>query len=91
MSKDDKVNLLPEWTAVGGDRARAEGMWLKAAAVREMNKVMDTYTIYVLEDGETYSGEPAVALSVTSDELEEIEAGSKVYNVIPDWDTRGAK
>lgn len=89
MSKDDKVNLLP---AFGGNRADTEGMWLEmVTAVREMNKVMDTHTIYVLEDGETYSAEPTVALSVTSDELEEIEAGSKVYNVIPDWDTRGAK
>ena len=29
--------------------------------------------IYVLEDGETYSGEPAVALPVSGDELARIE------------------
>ncbi len=47
------------------------------------------YVIHVLEDGETYSGEPTVAVQVTRDELEEIENGSKVYNVVPDWKTRG--
>ena len=45
--------------------------------------------IYVLEDGETYSGEPAVALPVSSEELERISAGEKIYNVVPDWATRG--
>jgi hypothetical protein len=50
---------------------------------------LNTYVIYVLEDGETYSGEPTVAVQVTREELEEIENGSKVYNVVPDWETRG--
>ena len=50
-----------------------------------------TQVIYVLEDGETYSGEPAVAVEVTDEELEEIECGSKVYNVVPNWKTRGAE
>ncbi len=45
--------------------------------------------IYVLEDGETYSGEPAVALPVSGDELARIESGEKIYNVVPDWATRG--
>jgi hypothetical protein len=45
--------------------------------------------VYVLEDGETYSGEPAVALPVSSEELERINAGEKIYNVVPDWATRG--
>ena len=50
-----------------------------------------TQVIYVLEDGETYSGEPAVAVEVTDEELEEIECGSKVYNVVPNWKTRGGE
>tara|TARA_Y100001973_G_C5172366_1_gene319848 strand:+ start:806 stop:991 length:186 start_codon:yes stop_codon:yes gene_type:complete len=45
--------------------------------------------LYVLEDGETYSGEPAVALSVSGEELERIVSGEKIYNVVPDWATRG--
>lgn len=55
----------------------------------KVNLLPRTHTIYVLEDGETYSGEPAVALTVTEAELEEIECGSKIYNVVPDWATRG--
>jgi hypothetical protein len=53
-----------------------------------------TYIIYVLEDGETYSGEPTRAVEVTQEQLEEIEDGSKVSYVVPDWDLRdenGAK
>lgn len=53
-----------------------------------------THIIYVLEDGETYSGEPTRAVEVTQGQLAEIENGAKVYNVIPDWDLRdknGAK
>lgn len=45
--------------------------------------------IYVLDDGETYSGEPAVALPVSGEELERIASGEKIYNVVPDWATRG--
>lgn len=87
MSKDNKINLLPTF---GGNRAGAEGMWLEmVSAVREMNKVMDTHTIYVLADGETYSGAPCVGLSVNEEELERIESGEKIYNVVPDWATRG--
>jgi len=89
MSKDNKVNLLPEMPAFGGNRADAEGMWLEmAAAFREMKDVMDTHTIYVLEDGETYSGEPTRAVEVTQEQLEEIENGAKVSCVVPDWDLR---
>lgn len=47
-----------------------------------------THIIYVLEDGETYSGEPTVAVQVTQEQLEQIENGSKVYNVVPDWNSR---
>jgi hypothetical protein len=53
-------------------------------------KVLPNVVIYVLEDGETYSGEPTVAVEVTSDQLDRIEGGEKVYNVIPDWDRRDA-
>jgi len=56
-----------------------------------VNLLPERHVIYVLDDGETYSGEPTVALEVTEDELEEIEAGSKVYHVVPDWATRGVK
>jgi hypothetical protein len=86
MSKDNKVNLLPEF---GGG---SESMWLEIVdAVREMQQVMNTHVIHVLEDGETYSGEPTIAVKVSDAELEEIENGSKVYNVVPDWETRGVK
>ena len=57
----------------------------------KVNLLPETHTIYVLEDGETYSGEPAVAVEVTEEELEEIQNGSKVYNVVPDWETRGVE
>tara|TARA_Y100000287_G_scaffold179435_1_gene173154 strand:- start:7587 stop:7820 length:234 start_codon:yes stop_codon:yes gene_type:complete len=59
-------------------------MWFQST-----NKVVNTHTIYVLEDGETYSGAPAVALSVSEDEMERIDGGEKIYNVVPDWATRG--
>jgi len=55
----------------------------------KVNLLPRVHTIYVLEDGETYSGEAAVALSVTEVELESIENGEKIYNVVPDWATRG--
>ena len=58
---------------------------------KNVNLLPERYVIYVLDDGETYSGEPAVALEVTEGELEEIEAGSKVYHVVPDWATRGVE
>lgn len=45
----------------------------------------DMMTIYVLEDGETYSGEPAIPVEVTPEQLERIQGGEKVYNVVPDW------
>lgn len=51
--------------------------------------LLPAHVIYVLEDGETYSGEPAVALAVSADELDRICSGEKIYNVVPDWATRG--
>ena len=42
--------------------------------------------IYVLEDGETWSGAPCVAVEVDEKQLSRIEGGDKVRNVIPDWD-----
>ena len=51
-----------------------------------MNK---TTTIYVLEDGETYTAEEPTPVRVTKEQLERIEAGEKVYNVIPNWDAKG--
>lgn len=50
-----------------------------------MNKI----PIYVLDDGETYSGEPAVEVWLTEEELERVQYGEKVYNVVPDWESRG--
>ena len=48
------------------------------------------HMIYVLEDGETYQGgEEPVALAVDDDELDRIVGGEKIYNVVPDWNTRG--
>jgi len=49
----------------------------------EMNK---TTTIYVLEDGETYTAEEPTPVRVTKAQLQRIEGGEKVHNVIPDWD-----
>ena len=49
----------------------------------------DNTVIYVLEDGETYSGEPSVEVWLTPEELQRVLAGEKVYNVVPDWETRG--
>ena len=42
-------------------------------------------SIFVLDDGETYAGE-GLELFVTDAELERIQEGEKIYNVIPDWD-----
>ena len=53
-------------------------------------KCKRVHIIYVLEDGETYQGGgPPVALAVDDDELDRIVGGEKIYNVVPDWDTRG--
>ncbi|MBW1854972.1 MAG: hypothetical protein JRJ00_09890 [Deltaproteobacteria bacterium] len=88
MSKENKVNPLAglpdDWDDLMGKMYKA---WISDVAPI----LTDTHIIYVLEDGETYSGEPTVAVEVTEAELEEIENGSKVYNVIPDWKTRGVK
>ena len=92
MSKDNKVNLLPEWPAFGGNRAYVEGMWFEMiAGVRETNDAVETHTIYVLDDGETYSTIPAAIVKVTQDELDEIENGAKVYRIVPDWNQRDEK
>ena len=42
--------------------------------------------IYVLDDGETYTLEEPTAIVVTQDQLDQIEGGTKVYQVIPTWD-----
>ncbi len=56
-----------------------------------MNKEdLPNVVIYVLEDGETYSGAPAIAVEVTQWELDRIEGGEKVYNVVHDWYRRDA-
>lgn len=53
-------------------------------------EITDTHTIYVLEDGETFQGGTApVALNISTEELDRICGGEKIYNVVPDWDTRG--
>ena len=46
----------------------------------------ETYLIYVLEDGETWTMDEPLAVSVTGEQLSFIESGSKVSQVIPDWD-----
>jgi len=85
MSKDNKVNLLPEVFGGGSEFA-----WVSIP--ESLDTVQQTqHVIHVLEDGETYSGEPTIAVEVSDAELEEIENGSKVYNVVPDWETRGIK
>ena len=44
-----------------------------------------TTLIYVLEDGETYTAEKPRPVRITKEQLERIEAGEKVYHVVPDW------
>ena len=41
--------------------------------------------IYVLDDGETYTLAEPTAIAVTQDQLDQIEGGSKVYQIIPNW------
>jgi len=42
--------------------------------------------IYVLDDGETYTLTEPTPVAVTLEQLDRIEGGEKVYQVIPDWD-----
>ena len=42
--------------------------------------------IYVLDDGETYTLTAPTPVVVTTDQLDRIEGGEKVYQVVPDWD-----
>ena len=51
-----------------------------------MRNIRDTHIIYVLEDGETYSGEPATPVIVTTEQLDRIQAGEKVSSVVENWD-----
>tara|TARA_A100001391_G_scaffold205404_2_gene205788 strand:- start:628 stop:858 length:231 start_codon:yes stop_codon:yes gene_type:complete len=44
--------------------------------------------IYVLDDGETYTLAEPIELAVTPEQLTRIEAGEKVYQVVPDWADR---
>ena len=79
MYKSKDAKLLP--SAFGGG---TEDAWLELIKGGKADKRM--HTIYVLDDGETYSGTPPVPVEVTQSEMERIESGEKVYNVIPDWD-----
>ena len=42
--------------------------------------------IYVLDDGETWTLSEPTAVAITPEQLDRIEGGEKVYQVIPDWD-----
>jgi hypothetical protein len=42
--------------------------------------------IYVLDDGETYTLTEPTPVAVTLEQLDRIEGGEKVYQIIPDWD-----
>tara|TARA_Y100001963_G_C6793579_1_gene457178 strand:- start:15546 stop:15776 length:231 start_codon:yes stop_codon:yes gene_type:complete len=44
--------------------------------------------IYVLDDGETYTLSEPTPLAVTTNQLNRIEGGEKVYNVLPNWDAQ---
>ena len=46
--------------------------------------------IYVLDDGETFTTTEPTPVAVTIDELDRIEGGEKVYQVVPDWAERPA-
>ena len=43
------------------------------------------YEIWVLEDGETYTVEEPIKVTVTKESMRRIEEGEKVYNVVPEW------
>ena len=43
-------------------------------------------TIYVHDDGETWTMEEPVGVQVTDEQLERIEGGEEVHSVVPDWD-----
>ena len=42
--------------------------------------------IYVLDDGETWTISEPTPVAVTPEQLDRIEGGEKVYQVLPDWD-----
>ena len=45
-----------------------------------------TVSLYVFNDGETYSLSKPIHLSVTAEELAAIQSGQKVSTAIPNWD-----
>ena len=42
--------------------------------------------IYVMHGGETWTLNKPTPIVVTPEQLTRIEAGEKIYNLIPDWD-----
>tara|TARA_Y100000034_G_scaffold116062_1_gene153917 strand:+ start:911 stop:1276 length:366 start_codon:yes stop_codon:yes gene_type:complete len=46
----------------------------------------ESYTIYVHDDGETWTMEEPVGVQVTDEQLERIEGGEEVHSVVLDWD-----
>ena len=47
----------------------------------------ETHLIHVFEDGETWTMEEPLAVSVTGEQISRIKDGEKVSDVIPDWDS----
>ena len=56
---------------------------------------METHIIYVLQVCITPSGEfnnePAIPVTVTSEQLQRIEDGEKIHSVVPDWKIQGGE
>ena len=44
--------------------------------------------IFVLDDGETWTLSEPTAVAITTEQLDRIEGGEKVYQVVPDWADR---
>ena len=59
---------------------RCDHVWIP-----EEEEVMDKIEIWVLEDGETYTTEEPIKVTVTKESMQRIEGGEKVYNVVPEW------
>ena len=57
---------------------------IKEAKVRLLREQQGMTSIFVLDDGETWSGE-GYEVMVTPEQYDRIADGEPVYEVVPDW------